>query len=301
VSKPKYDDGIYYGAVDKGGEFMAEIKRRNGYYLVRERQLPSVSTILKSAGSSEGLVQWGAKQGGLGVIWGLARINNIEELKERLGSPSCVEWASGAALANLSNEGDRVKGFGSNVHAGIEAHLKQITFEAELTEEEKTAIATFENFYAEIGFDPLSIETEVYNLEYGYAGRLDLAAEITEEQAQKLQTYLTKSSEPVQPGLIICDFKTGSMYPRSQVVQLAAYAFAYSKTYHRPCDGGLIINIKRDEPDKIKCHYFTRRELIDAYLDCFLPALKVWRFLDAPRWYRKAEEEREEELSKKAY
>lgn len=274
---------------------MASNSRKNGYYFYKDRWLPSVSTILKSAGSSEGLIKWGAKQGGLGVIWGLSKIKDAQALSEKLGSPSCIEWAAESALAGLEAEGNRVKDFGSRVHHGIECRLKHTDIDLfDWNDEEKTALESFDNFYANVGFYPISIETTVYSGEYGFAGRLDLVAEINESQAEKLRPYLMKSSPDIQSGLLISDFKTGSLYVQSQSVQLAAYAEAYKETYDRQCTGGLLINIERENPERVRCYYIPKCDLKDAFSFGFLPAYHTWMWFDAPKWWKHQEEDLKE-------
>lgn len=271
---------------------MTEPKRRNGYYFYKGRQLPSVSTVMKSAGNSEGLIQWACKQGGLGVIWGLSKINNAEALKERLGSSECLEWAIQQARNGLASEGNRVKDFGSRVHAGIESRLKRLDMILEgWGEEEKTALDTFEKFYAEVGFDPIAIEATIFSDIYSYAGRLDLVAEVTQEQAELIRPSLTRGSDDIEPGLLITDFKTGSLYPAKHAVQLAAYRQGYEETYQRKCAGGLVINIERENPGEIKCHYFSSAELDRAFEQGFIPAYRTWMYFDAPKWFLKQENE----------
>lgn len=271
---------------------MTEIKRRNGYYFYKGMQLPSVSTILKSAGNSEGLIHWACRQGGLGVIWGLSQVKDHQKLKEKLQSPSCVEWAIEQAKKGLASEGDRVKDFGTRVHYGIESRLNHKDIDIMgWSEDEKTALKTFEEFYSAVGFDPISVETSVYSPQYGYAGRLDLVAEVNEQQADAIRPYLTRSSDDIKPGLLMSDFKTGSMYYKSQAVQLSAYKQAYLETYKRQCTGGLIINIAREEPDRVKCHYFSAGTLENAFTQGLLPARQAWLYFDAPQWFFKQEQQ----------
>lgn len=271
---------------------MTEPKRRNGYYFYKGRQLPSVSTVMKSAGNSEGLIYWANKLGGLAVIWALAKLQNAEALKERLGSSNCLEWAIQQARNGLESEGNRVKDFGSRVHGGIEARLKRLDMTLEgWGEEEKTALETFEGFYSEVGFDPISIEAPIFSELYGYAGRLDLVAEVAAEQAELIRPGLTRGSDDIEPGLLICDFKTGSLYPRTHAVQLAAYSQGYEETYGRKCTGGLVINIARENPTEVKCHYFSGQELGRAFDQGFIPAYRTWLYFDAPKWFLKQENE----------
>src|SRR3989304_5076550 len=90
-----------------------ETTRRNGYYQYKDLQFPSVSTIMKSAGNPGGLINWAATQGGMGVIWGLGKIKDIQKLDERLNSPACIEWAKEQAQNGLSSESSRVQEFGT--------------------------------------------------------------------------------------------------------------------------------------------------------------------------------------------
>lgn len=265
---------------------MAEIKRKNGYYYHKDKWLPSVSTIMKSGGDPAGLIRWACKQGGFGVIWGLSKIKDHASLTDRLASPSCIEWAAEQAIAGLESEGDRVKGFGTNVHAGIEARLTRTDIDvSNWTVDEKKALETFCRFYEDIGFDPYLIEDTVYSEEVGFAGRLDLVADLSPEQCEKLSTYLTKTSAKPSPGLYMSDFKTGSLYVRSQQVQLSAYSVALKETRGRDCVGGMLINIPREEPEKCKVHIVTKEDMDFAFTEGFLPTLKCWKYYDAPKWY----------------
>lgn len=274
-----------------------EPRRRNGFYCYKERQVPSVSTILRSAGSPGGLIDWACKQGGLGVIWGLSKIKDIGALQEKLGSPSCIEWAIEQAKMGLESEGDRVKGFGTEVHAGMEATLKKINLDmSEWSDDMKIALETFLKFYDDIGFDPSSVECTIYSNKYGFAGRADLVMEINEEQVVKLKPYLTRNSDTVKPGRVMTDLKTGKMYPKSQIVQLAAYRQAYNETYGHLCTGGLIINIERNKPSEIKCHYVDGLELDQVFEEAFIPALNVWKYFDAPAWFHKQEKNNNQTL-----
>ena len=265
-----------------------ETTRRNGYYQYKDRQFPSVSTILKSAGNPGGLINWAAQQGGMGVIWGLAGIKNSQELEERLKSPAAIEWAKEQAMIGMCAERDRTASFGKLVHFGIEAELKHDVVDfSGWNDDMKKALDTFIKWETDTNVDVVAVEAEVFSPIHEFAGRLDAVLKIDEEVIAKLKPYLTKGSAVPVPGFVISDFKTGSMYPKSQSVQLAAYRQAYLETYSRECNGGMIINIKRDAPEKISCHYFSEVELAEAFEKGFLPAYQVWNFLDSPLWWNK--------------
>ena len=129
--------------------------RRNGYYMIGERQVPSVSKILKSAGDSSGLMNWAAMQGGMGVYSSFHTQMSLDEIKE-------------SSLRGLRKESNRVADFGSNVHYGIECHLKKQDCDmSKWSNDEKKSVMTFIEFYEDIGFEADLIEATVLSGEYG--------------------------------------------------------------------------------------------------------------------------------------
>ena len=272
---------------------VTETKRRNGYYQWREWQLPAVSTPLKSAGNNEGLMTWAAQSGGLGVIWGLSGIKSVGALAEKLKSSACIEWAKEQAVEGLEAERERPANFGTNLHSGIESFLKGFDFDISgWTPEMIIGLETFKAFYKEVGFDPVLVESQIFytkELEkgFGFSGRLDLVAGLDVAQVEKLKPYLMKSSETPEAGLMISDFKTGKLYIPKQEAQLSAYMMGYEETYDRKVTGGLLINIPRETPDKIKCYYSTRKTLDHAFEAGIRTAYATWLYFDAPKWFKK--------------
>lgn len=263
-------------------------KRRNGYYLYEnKRYLPSVSTIMGSVGSSGGLINWSAKEGGKGVIHGLLQCAGADGLADRLSTPACLKWAEEAAIRGLQAEQTRVQGFGSRVHLAIENYLNGSALDlVNFDEAERVAYETFVKFYEDVGFAPTSVEGIVYNEDIGYAGQVDLVATFTKHQVGKLRTYLTDYSADIQPGVIVVDFKTGTLYPKKHGVQLAAYRDAYTKTTTNRCDAGLVIGIHRDRPDKIECIYYSGTYLDEIAEKVVPQARAIWEYYDAPKWFK---------------
>ena len=272
---------------------MPEIKRRNGYYLNDDIHYPSVSTVMKSAGSPAGLIDWAAVQGGHGVLWALAKIGDTEKLKEKLSLSSCVEWASDVAKQGLEASSERVTSFGSRVHYLIEDYLRQRdTYVKDVTEEENKALITFKTFWEEVQPHSEAIEEEVISHTHRYAGRADAVIKIDDSQANVINTYLKRTSEKVQPGLIMTDYKTGRLYPKSLKVQLSAYAKAYEEGNKKEINGGLVIGIDRDDRSKLKCVFFSKEVLASAFEQGFLTAYQAWHYWDAPLWWKKQWEDK---------
>lgn len=263
------------------------IERKNGYYISEKtnKYYPSVSTILSKSGGAGGLVEWAAKQGGLGVIWALRRIQNYSELQTRLESTSCINWALESAIQGLQAEQKRVMGYGTDAHAGFEAIINGKDYVSDINEV-NLALNTFKQFWLNSGIKPLFIEEHVVSELNQYAGRLDLCVEISEQVANSLNAYTSRNSEGVQAGNVICDFKTGSIYFEKQLTQLAAYAYALEEKTGVKCNGAMLINIERDNPEKIKLYYKQREELEKAF-ECFIHMKKVWEYTEAPKWYNK--------------
>lgn len=256
---------------------MTEVKRRNGYYMMPTgRQDPSVSTILKSAGSADGLIQWAAKQGAIGAAMEATRKGSIT-----------IEEAAEYGVAALRKESGRVADFGVNVHTGIECHLKRQDLDvSSWSPAEKTALESFKAFYEDIGFDPVVIEATLFSTEWNYAGRCDLIATLTQDQCNRLKPYLTNGSDEPKAGLNIADFKTGNIYPIKCAVQLAAYGEAYKEMTGKEIVGGFIVGIYREKPTQVKVHAFNDLSLSDAFANGFLSAWNVWKFFESPKWWR---------------
>lgn len=273
---------------------MTDPKRRNGYYPWQTYQFPSVSTILKSAGNSEGLVRWAAQQGGKGVIYALLPyVTDAGTLGARLGTAACLEWAVEAAAQGLKAESERVTNFGTHAHAGIEAHLQHQDYDfAAVTPQVQQAVQTFQTWFGTMDFVVRHVETTLYApyAESGpFAGRCDLLVEATAATCTQLQPYLVRSSTVPQPGLWVVDIKTGSLYPEKHGVQLAAYAVGANQTWDWTITGGLVVNIPRDQPEHVKCSFWDTPALTDAYFRGFCPAYRTWWYFDAPRWFQQQE------------
>ena len=205
---------------------MTEPVRRNGYYNYDGFNFPSVSTITKFVGENEGLIRWACELGGQGVLWALKNATNAQ-FEEIIASPTVMNWSKEKAIEGLQREQERVTGFGKVVHHGIECRLKNVDLNlGDWTDAEKIALETFEKFYAEVGFDPILVEAAIYSPKYRYAGRLDLLANISQEQAEKIKPYLIRTSELIVAGKVLADFKTGSFYHKPHGIQIAAYAQA---------------------------------------------------------------------------
>jgi len=266
---------------------MAEIKRKNGYYFCEERNAyyPGATTVLSSAGSSYGLEQWKIKQASQAIIFALRGLATHDSLKERLESATCLNWACEVGLAGPSLEGKRVQDFGTDCHSGFEGFLNGKGFTSENPDVE-IALNTFREFYKDSGLEVIGLEEQVTSHVLRVCGRFDVCFRLNESSIKHLTPYLSKNSDPLVPGFVMSDFKTGSIYEPKMTAQLAIYRQGLLESRGIDCSSGLIINIERENPSQIKLYNYGALKLERA-LEGAKAAIKCWEYFDAPQWYHK--------------
>lgn len=307
-----------------------EPQRRNGYYWHEPSQqyLVSVTTFLDCLGSKEGLLQWAAQQGGLGVMAGLSR-TSAESLGARLTSPEAYEWAKGQAAQGMKASQRISTNYGSALHSAVEQYLKQEVIngnwqtgtDAALVD---TGLGCFRDFYESVGFGLRGVEQAVFNPDAGYAGRMDYLLELERGTEGRILPFLADNTPRPVPGVYITDLKTGQLHPKKFAFQLAAYAAACvasnaagaSDTVSTtlPADatsvgqidavksrrpslkaggagvpgiaGAMVFSIPKADPSKIKVLVYEKAYLDEVYTNVVLPAMQVWKFFDAPKWFK---------------
>ena len=267
-----------------------ETVRRNGYYCIEGKQVPSVTTVCRGGGSAAaGLMGWAAEQGALRVVTELAKVKDLYTLEQTLGSHDSLEWAKAQGRIGFQQGGAYARMFGTEVHRLLEDLLKgspDNTALEHLPEHIVTAYRTYENFFTTSKLKPVAIEDVIfYDSEVSYAGRFDLIAEVTKEAIPIITPHLGRGCLPIVPGLYMVDFKTGGMYPAEHKAQLSAYTHAWEIQTKQSLSGGLILNVDKKEVDKLKIAAYTREELANAYEQGFVPAYKAWLYWEAPKWY----------------
>lgn len=265
----------------------ASERRVNGFYPYEDTQFPSVTKITRFVGDTEGLMRWVCRMGGLGVLWALRRLSSPEEFLKLMDSPSVVEWAKEHAVHAYESELERTATFGKKVHFGVESYLTKATLStAEWSESEKKALETFVAFYQHLGGASSIIEEAVFCPSERFAGKPDFCNLLDEGACERLKPYLMSSSEVPVPGFTVCDFKTGSFQKSDHGMQTGAYRAAILASKGVLATGALIVNIERENPEKVQCFYFSAATLQTYYEKGFLHALRAWETLAAPQWYQ---------------
>lgn len=256
-----------------------ETKRINGYYIKDDKHYPSVTTVTRAIGSQVGLMRWAITQGAYGLqqAWLSGK------------GPVTMDQAKEIAIGSYESELNRTATFGSDTHYLIECHLMGKEYDPErlqsLDDRTKQAYLTFKDFYAQGIFKPLYVESEVFNTDHLYAGRLDMIATIKDPTI--LKPYLKRSSGiPLKDKNYVVDFKTGSYHKDSHGLQLSAYAAAAIRSFGEMVEGGMIVHIERENPEKLSVQVFEREEL-DKYYENFLKVHAAWQVVSAPVWWKK--------------
>lgn len=271
-----------------------EPTRKNGYYQSPNTGLwyPSVTTIQKSCSDGSGLINWAAQQGARAVIYALSKYPDIEGVSNRIQSSAALDWAVDIGTKGLKDASAHSRNFGTAVHAAVDEftrtgkYAKAAEF-PDWDDQRTTAVEAFISFHnalAETGAEVTSSEAAVVNETERYAGRLDQIWKFQAKTIDMLQPFLyTKTIPVLQDGSkVLSDLKTGRVYLDDNIVQLSGYA----KAIQGGVDGAMVVGIDRSAPDVVRAYFITKEELEEAYEEAFKPALKLWRYQKAPKWWR---------------
>lgn len=272
---------------------MTEPKRKQGYYLDGNIQYPSVSTV-KDVLAKNGLLSWAATQGAIRThLFYSKLVSNQEDLPKLIDmvrSHDALERVKTLGVLGYEEGGNYARFFGSCFHKAIELHLKNEPIPKETIEWDEAlmkAVATATDFVDTVDLKPIVMEKYVVDKDERYSGRLDLIGTIDKGKWDGLFGYMSRNSETLEEGNWIVDYKTGSLYTKDNQLQLAAYRGAWNKANpDNPIRGGLMLNVDKNKPDKIKLVYYSENTLEKVYNDAWLPLLKVWRFHAPQKWHR---------------
>jgi len=261
-----------------------ETERRQGYYLISGKNEPSVSAVTKMIGNRDFLTEWAAGCGGKGVVHALRGFRS-DALAERLTTSASLEWAKETGIMGYTAELERTAAFGQLQHSFMEALAQgEPCIDLGLEKAAKIAFKTLEEFILDIGFDWICIEKVIFSTKYKFGGRLDAVVNLTEEHCKRLQPYLKRSSDPVEPGLTVLDLKTGTFSRDEFALRTSAYAQAYFEdTGDRPTQS-IIIHIYRERPEKCSCYFYNKKSLARGWKG-FRIARQAWDYY-SPLWYR---------------
>lgn len=233
--------------------------------------LPSVTTILKVMGKGPALINWAAnlerelaKEKSY-ELYEMAYAQIVEE--KNFSKMTKLQWFSNlesfmgktkAHAQELKNAAD----IGSMAHAAVEWSLKVELGQKRLKMPECTgkALIAFEKWQEwrnSVKLKPILIEQTVFDSFYGYAGTMDLLAEVDGKVA-------------------LLDWKTSKSVWPEMFLQNAAYRSASESMGHPVAELGIIVRLPKketDDPFEVK----ECPDLVDSF-DVFLKAKSLWEW-----------------------
>lgn len=253
---------------------MSPSKRENRagarWYDIEGVEFPSVTTILSVIGKPA-LIAWSAKveremvtSASLSLyrdIYGTPKMSDIAyltSLQTRLGKEK-------AHSKELAKAGD----IGTQAHKLIEWNLRATLMQEAgpspaVTDKATWAFMAWEDWKKSVNLKPIYIESTVWSKTHGYAGTMDLLAEVNGK-------------------LTVVDWKTGkAIYPEAYL-QNAAYRYALREMGHGDPVQGIIVRLPKNVEDpefEAQIVQEPEADLMATFLHCF----EMWK------WAQKAEE-----------
>jgi len=231
-----------------------------------DEPLPSVTHILGCIGKPA-LINWAANQERLLVTETSADLyEDLAKLQKPLTRTAYVTTLQGRIGKTKAHQQELLKAgeIGTQVHRLIEWRLRRdlgqvIGPEPKVVDDAQWAFMAWEDWATSVALKPLFIEQTVFSLTHGYAGTMDLLAEVNGE-----------------PTLV--DFKTGKAVYAEAHLQNVAYQVALSEMGHGQPSGGLILRLPKVQTDPD----FEAVEVppVSELFPVFLAVKEVWRW-----WY----------------
>lgn len=238
-------------------------KRNSRFYDIPEHGLlPSVTTIL-SAISKPALVNWAAKVEREMVV-SLSTDLYLEHTGKKLTGPQWQMKLNGrlgttkAAQRELTKAGD----IGSEVHALVEWTIRtqlmqKVGPSPAIRDAAQWAFMAWEDWKKSVNLKPIAVEQVVYSSKYGYAGTLDLLAE-------------------VNGVLTVIDWKTGKAIYGEAHLQNAAYRQAIREMGHGDPKQGIIVRLPKNIEDP-EFEAVVADEEIPAF-KTFESVIELWKW-----------------------
>lgn len=252
---------------------------RGRFYSTPDGEFPSVTNILGCIGKPA-VIAWAAKEERNLVMdcsadlyqdcpaEKMSRMAWIATMEQRLGTQKAHE----RLLAKAAE-------IGTQCHNLIEWTLRaklcqQPGPSPSISDKAMWAFSCYERWAKKVSLKPILVEQTVYSKTYGYAGTMDLLAE-------------------VEGKLTVIDFKTGkSVYPEAHL-QANAYKYALREMGHGNAQQAIIVRLPKNETDPEPEPVLADEE--DNCMEVFLAVKRMWHWLQMKDKYL-AEKEKNESL-----
>lgn len=228
-----------------------------------DEPLPSVTHIL-SVIAKPALINWAANQERTMVLEAAADLYEDIAGTPRMARPvylTTLQRRLGKVKAHqreLAKAGE----IGTQVHGLIEWEIRRslgqkVGPEPRVTDKAQWAYMAFQDWAAQVGMKPIFIEQMIFSRKHGYAGTMDLLAEV-----EGIKTLV--------------DFKTGKAVYGEAHLQNVAYQVALEEMGHQRAERGMILRLPKIESDPefeaVEC------PSVDELFPTFLSAIALWKW-----------------------
>lgn len=253
---------------DQGGlATLTKPTRQDGpsgrFYEVNGQRLPSVTHILSCLGKPA-LINWAANQERAACLDAAADLYTDLASTPPMSRSSFVATLTARIGKQKAHKRELEKAgeIGSQVHGLIEWNLRsqlgqKVGPEPRVVDDAQWAFMAFQDWANSVSLKPIYIEQTVFSLVHGYAGTMDLLAEVHGV-----------------PTLI--DFKTGKSIYAEAHLQNVAYQAALVEMGHQPAQGGRIVRLPKVQTDP--AFEVGVVPPVADLLPAFLSVIQVWRW-----------------------
>jgi hypothetical protein len=253
------------------------------WYKIEDKEYPSVTTILSVIGKPA-LIAWSGK-----VERELVTAASMSLYRDLHGTPKLSDIAYLTSLqTRLGLERAHVKELakageiGTQAHSLIEWNLRAGMMESagpspRIGDKAMWAFMAWEDWKKSVNLKPIFIEQTVWSTQYGYAGTMDLFAEV--------------NGVPT-----VIDWKTGkAIYPEAYL-QNAAYRVALREMGHGDAVQGIIVRLPKNTEDP-EFEAVIVPESEETLFDTFLHTFELWKWAQKGEEEYQAKRKRQEELA----
>lgn len=211
---------------------------------------PSVSEVLNIL-DKPGLPWWGMKVGVEGLLALLGEDDPEIAVYQMLslGTDGVVDLLTKNKLT-VNHVRDKAGDRGTAVHDALEvwANSGKLAPPNVFEEEERGYVQALNDFLTDFGGEAYASEVMVGSLEWQFAGRFDLAANVPDGARVVTKSYPKRASkvEAIPGGRWLLDLKTSKGVYETHHLQLAAYRQAYAESYGEQFDHTGVIHVFPD-------------------------------------------------------
>lgn len=235
--------------------------RSQRFYQVGDRQLPSVTSVLSVIGKPA-LINWAAKVERELVLKASADLYEDCPSNPRMSRTGWITTLQSRLTKEKAHQKELAKAseIGAQVHSLIEWSLKaELCMEAgpspHICDAAQWAYMSWQDWRKSVNLKPIFVEQVVWSETYGYAGTLDLLAE-------------------VQGNVAVLDWKSGKAVYAESHLQNAAYRQAIREMQHGDPVAGMIVRLPKNQED-------PEFEVVEALperecFDVFIEAMRLW-------------------------